>query len=92
MYNLNKELQGIKDSATAKVDTNVAYARSQYAADAAKKQNKAMAKDQPGWNSSVSPKKVDKHNSQERSNIRDMSLGATPAREAMPNQNKSMDR
>jgi len=58
MYNLNKELQGIRDSATAKVDTNVAEARRMYAAETAKKQNKAMAKDQLGHDESVSPSKI----------------------------------
>jgi len=50
MYNLNKELQGIRDSASAKVDSNVADARRLYAADAAKKQNKANSRDQMGFN------------------------------------------
>lgn len=47
MYNLNKMLQGIRDSASAKVDSNVAEARRLYALDAARKQNKMSSKGQP---------------------------------------------
>ena len=91
MYNLNKELQGIRDSASAKVDSNVADARRLYAADAAKKQNKANSRDQMGFNEGGSAAK-ESFNSQERSGIRDMSLGTSPARESTPSQNKSMER